>query len=159
MIGGSASKRCSCMVISLLLLSGLPAMADQEGALRPVDERWAERLAAAKAEVETLRKQVRAAGAAYTRARRDDHPRGEALQKLVEEWHEHRAAYREAKERLPELVEQARREGVYPVVLRPYEMPLDADEPVEPASNDASEPRKSGMRDLDDYASPDPREP
>ncbi|MDX1648537.1 MAG: hypothetical protein R3263_01665 [Myxococcota bacterium] len=84
------------------------------------NEAWAKRLAEAQEEIEAARERLEDAEAAYARARHDDYPRGEAMAEIEQEMEEARAELEEAKERLPELVEEARRAGVLPEVLRPY---------------------------------------
>jgi len=84
------------------------------------DAVWAERLAQASARIRASRARLAASEAAYTEARHEEYPRGDALQALVHERDAARAEHREAKAALPELVEQARRAGASAAVLRPY---------------------------------------
>jgi len=91
---------------------------------------WDQRLARARQRIEIARERMAKADAEYSRARHDQYPRGEALAEIEER---HRAAERElraAEAALPRLVEQARRAGVSPGVLREYWDEDDAqDEP------------------------------
>lgn len=84
------------------------------------NEAWAKRLAEAQRELEAARKRAEQAEAAYVKAVRDDYPTGDALVELREEAEQAKAELREAEARLPALVEEARRSGVLPEVLRPY---------------------------------------
>jgi hypothetical protein len=81
---------------------------------------WEQRLERALQRIELARRRATEAETEYSRARHDDYPRGEALNEIKEK---HLAAERElrrAEEALPRLVEQARRAGVPPGVLRHY---------------------------------------
>ena len=82
---------------------------------------WSERLAAAKQRLSEARERLAAANAVYARARHDRDARGEALKAIKDERVAARDAFHAARTELPELVEQARRAGVLPSVLRPYE--------------------------------------
>jgi hypothetical protein len=87
----------------------------------PVDDvPWEKRLSEAKQRIVDARVRVAKAEAAYSRARHDRHPRGEALDAIEQEWKDAQRDLREAEVALPELVEQARRAGVAPGVLGPY---------------------------------------
>jgi hypothetical protein len=83
-------------------------------------ETWEERLATAQRRIELARERVTAAKAAYSRARHDRNPRGPALATIEQERETAERELRDAEAALPELVEQARREGVPPAVLDPY---------------------------------------
>jgi hypothetical protein len=83
-------------------------------------ETWEERLAAAQRRIELARERVTAAKAAYSRARHDRNPRGQALAVIEQERETAEGELRDAEAALPKLVEQARREGVPPAVLDPY---------------------------------------
>lgn len=97
--------------------SGEPALSmsaerNQEWA-RTLEEELA-RLRASQAQVAELERQI-------TDARRRRYPRGEALGALERELADARKALARSRAALPELVERARRSGVPPGVLRPYE--------------------------------------
>jgi septal ring factor EnvC (AmiA/AmiB activator) len=117
--------RVAAAVGAALLLGAAPlgptaASAQVYDASEAENAMWAEQLAEAQAEIEASRERLEQAQAKYVRARHDDYPRGEALAELEKEVEEARQALAEAEERLPELVEEARRAGVLPEVLRPY---------------------------------------
>jgi hypothetical protein len=118
----------------LLLAAGLPAALAQEtppeapaeGAeTLPIEDAsllsyWQERLARAQQRIELARERADEAEAEYARARHDGYPRGEALSEIKERHHATQRELRMAEEALPRLVEQARRAGVPPGVLRDY---------------------------------------
>jgi hypothetical protein len=81
---------------------------------------WAERLAEADHAVSAARAAVSRLEASYAEARHSHHPRGEDLGELKQGLAEAKVALEEARAELPRLVEEARRAGVYPEVLRPY---------------------------------------
>jgi len=114
------------VLVLLPLLLVATARAEEEGWMRPVDERWAERLSEAAARIDETRDRLQAAEAALEEAEHEDHPRGEALQAIQDERAAAQAAYERARARLPELVARARDAGVYREVLRPYWRRLEA---------------------------------
>jgi chromosome segregation ATPase len=101
------------------------------------DAAWAARLAEAKARLVAARGNVAESEAALSRARHRRQPRGEALDDLESALAEARDELAAASEELPELLEQARRDGVSPGVLREFE-PDDeeADEALEDEPED-----------------------
>ena len=128
-----------------LLLLAPAAVADDPPTQRPVDAYWAERLAEAEAHIEALRLRLESAETAYAEARHAGHPRGEALQNLIDERNAAQEAYREAERAFPELLEQARRAGVYAEVLRPYRSGLEPDEADEPGPSDFRDPTANAV--------------
>ena len=110
--------RLAALFVLLALVQ--PAAADETVSLRPLDETWAARLGEAAEALQAVRVRYQKADAAYVEASHSKHPRGEALEAIVTEREAARAADWEAQQRMPELVEEARREGVYAEVLRPY---------------------------------------
>lgn len=82
---------------------------------------WAQRLAAAQQEIEQARQKVAELEAAYSEAQHSGHPRGEQREALEESLREARDRLGRLEQSLPELVEEARRAGVYPKLLRPYQ--------------------------------------
>jgi len=101
---------------------------DAEAGGGDLEAYWDRRLARARQRIEIAHERMAKAEAEYSRARHDQYPRGEALAEIEER---HRAAVRElqaAETALPQLVEQARRAGVSPGVLREY-WDQDANEP------------------------------
>lgn len=89
-------------------------------ATAPEASTWEGRLAVAQRRIELARERVTAAKAAYSRARHDRNPRGAALATIEQEREGAERELRDAEAALPDLVEQARREGVPPGVLDPY---------------------------------------
>jgi hypothetical protein len=81
-------------------------------------ERWRDRVAEARAEVERAHERRDAAETAVDRMRHSHHPRGAAREALFAEREEARAGVAEAEQALEELLEQARRAGVPPGWLR-----------------------------------------
>lgn len=114
------------ILLALLFVSVWATPAIAEAPVNPrylpqaEQEAWAERLATAKARIETLREKEEELAAEEAQADRLRYPRGEPLLELKEELRETRASLVEAKAALPRLVEEARRSGVLPEVLRPY---------------------------------------
>ena len=84
-----------------------------------VDAVWRQRLDQARQRIGLARERESAARAAYSRARHDRNPRGDALAAIEEERQAAERELRAAEAALPELVEQARREGAPPAVLDP----------------------------------------
>jgi len=118
------SLRALALGGALALIAG-PAPAQDEPRdpryLPPAEqEAWAERLAEAQARVESARESVTTLELAYFEMRHEDHPRGEPRQKLVADLEDAREELAAAKADKTELVEEARRAGVLPGVLRPY---------------------------------------
>jgi hypothetical protein len=82
---------------------------------------WEARLAEAHAALGGLRERAAASQRALSEARHRRHPRGEALSALEAAAAQARTALAAAEAEFPELLEQARREGVEPGVLRRFE--------------------------------------
>jgi len=92
---------------------------------------WHQRLARAAKRIEIAREKAADAEADYSRARHDRNPRGEALAAIQATHAASERELREAESALPRLVEQARRAGVTPGVLRDY---WDREPPEAPAA-------------------------
>jgi len=92
---------------------------------------WSQRLARAAKRIEIAREKAADAEADYSRARHDRNPRGEALAAIQATHAASERELREAESALPRLVEQARRAGVTPGVLRDY---WDREPPEAPAA-------------------------
>lgn len=104
-----------------LLATDAPAQPAAAGGGAPASqEDWTARLEAAQMRLDRARQRVGELEAAYSRARRNDHPRGAARQALLDELAGAREELADAEASLPKLVEQARRAGALPEVLRPY---------------------------------------
>ena len=104
-----------------------PAAADSQ------DAAWAARLTDALAQRDDALNRVIAGEAALSSARHRHHPRGEALESIEHDLDQAREDLAAAEERFPELVEQARRSGVSPAVLRPFE-DVESESPAPPAA-------------------------
>jgi len=81
-------------------------------------ERWRDRVAEARAEVERAHERRDTAEKAVDRMRHSHHPRGAAREALLAEREEARAGVTGAEKALEDLLEQARRAGVPPGWLR-----------------------------------------
>jgi hypothetical protein len=85
------------------------------------DDAWAACLRDARAQLDRAQGELGRADAAYSRSITDGWPRGAEREKIVEAREIAAAHLEQAQQRLPELVEAARRAGVSPRVLDPYE--------------------------------------
>jgi len=81
---------------------------------------WDRRLDRAHKRIEIARERAETAEAEYSRARHDGHPRGTALLAIEREHAQASKELAAAEAALPRLVEQARRAGVAPGILRAY---------------------------------------
>lgn len=118
-----------CLALLVCTCAPPPSAAEPEepgaAATGPSDndartQKWDERLAEARDRISRARLRAAKAEAAYARARHDGHPRGEALAEIEQEWNAAAEELQAARTALPELLEEARRAGVEPGVLRPY---------------------------------------
>jgi chromosome segregation ATPase len=99
-------------------VAGSAASADRNLPSEEGYESWVERLNQARAEVEEARRDLQGAEAALRNQRQRRYPRGEAKRDLASEVEEARLGLEKAERAVPELLEQARRAGVPPGVLR-----------------------------------------
>lgn len=97
------------------------AAANETETLEGGEKSWDERLRDAHDRIGRARLRAAKAEAAYSRARHDGHPRGEALAGIKEEWDAAAEELKTARAVFPELLEEARRAGVERGVLRRYE--------------------------------------
>jgi chromosome segregation ATPase len=118
--------RRAWLVLALgLALPFAPAAAD--GPAKPNEaselagEAWEARLTEAEQRLASARERAATSESALSRARHRRHPRGEALDALVAAAADARRERAAAEAELPELLEQARRAGVAPGVLRRFE--------------------------------------
>jgi hypothetical protein len=95
-----------------------PAKPSEEEASTPT---WEQRLEEAHTRLELARLHAAESERAVTRARHRRYPRGAGFDDLVAAAEDARKQLRSAEAELPELLEQARRAGVEPGVLRRFE--------------------------------------
>lgn len=84
---------------------------------------WIERLDQARDELVDARRALGAAQESILQQRQRHYPRGQAKAELEAQVALARRRLQQAEQALPELLEQARRAGVLPGILRRYEMP------------------------------------
>ena len=112
------SIRTVAVVASTFLLVGLPAVAMDPVAEEPTT--YAERLAEARDTLDAATARWEAARAAYTEARHERHPRGDALGAIEQEFADAKQELERARRELDALIDDARPAGVPPGVVRPY---------------------------------------
>ncbi len=98
-----------------------PAKPSEEDASAPATPTWEQRLEEAQTQLETARTRVAESESAVTRARHRRYPRGKEFDDLVATAENARKQLRAAEAELPALLEEARRAGVEPGVLRRFE--------------------------------------
>jgi hypothetical protein len=84
-----------------------------------IDSEWSARLMLEQAEIERARERLDQAKAAYARAVAGSAPE-DRTRELARERDDLAVALRKAERALPRLIEEARRAGVSPEVLKPY---------------------------------------
>jgi chromosome segregation ATPase len=116
------------LLASLVLLAGAPDAAAPPAAAgagaaeeSPAHADWLAVLDEKAARLEALRVEVSEREVELADAQRRRYPRGEAKAQLERELARAQAALARAEQELPQLVEQARREGVPGELLRRYE--------------------------------------
>lgn len=87
---------------------------------------WPERIGRLRSELDLAQERRDAAEAAVTRMRHRRHPRGEARKALLTERDAARTAYTESEQVLDRMLEEARRAGVPPGLLRAASVPPPA---------------------------------
>ncbi len=97
------------------------ARADSDADAEDAPASWSDRLKEASDRIARARLRASKAEGAYSRARHDGYPRGDALGQIKKEWDAAAEELRAAREALPELVEEARQAGAEASVLRPYD--------------------------------------
>jgi hypothetical protein len=110
-------RRFAALALGLLLAAAPAAAGDEDPALSA----WRERLAGARAELLGARERAERARDTYQDWRQRKVPRGVRKEALVRELEEAQAAAAGAEEAWSGLLEEARRAGVPPGVLRDYE--------------------------------------
>ena len=110
--------RCIALLFGLVLcVQPATAVYDWDPQLQ---QHWTEKLAEAHAEVEASADRLDQARAVYTEARHERHPRGPELAVIEQDLADARRDVEDAEQTLDGLLEEARRAGVLPEVLRPY---------------------------------------
>ncbi len=116
----------------LLALPALPALADPEQ--MEIDQQmWVQRLEDARERLKRARTAVEEGDAAYAKGRHRTRLRGEPREEIVAEREAAALELAAAEEAWPKLLEEARRAGLPPGVLRPFE------DSVPPSAIDDSE--------------------
>jgi hypothetical protein len=108
-------------LLLLALASPLAAAEPEDAAAAERDAKWASRLIDAQVRIDEARQHVVAATAAVSEARHRKHPRGAALAKIEEQREKAEQELADAEAAFPELLEQARSEGVSQTVLLRFE--------------------------------------
>jgi hypothetical protein len=101
--------------------------------------RWVKQLDDATQRVDAARRQLDQLEGTKGRGASRRYPRGDAKAKYLENLKLARAEYEAARRALPDVVENARRAGVPPGVLDPYEAAAEAASPAASADDDATE--------------------
>jgi chromosome segregation ATPase len=120
-------RRAGLLVLALVLgfalaLAGpLGAEPGDAAAAAARDAKWTSRLLDAQMRIDQASQRVVAAKAAVSEARHRKYPRGAALAKIESEREKAEEELAAAEQELPELLEQARSEGVSPAVLERFE--------------------------------------
>ena len=114
------------LALPLFAASAAPADPAKPGQAAPVASEviaagWEARLADAEAKLAAARSRAARSEQTLTHARHRKYPRGEALDALIADAEEAREALAAAEAEVPALLEQARRAGVEPGVLRRFE--------------------------------------
>jgi len=109
----------------ILAAEAVEALAEQEPSADPsagvsLETYWGRRLSNAMQRIELATERSEKSEAEYSRARHKHNPRGEALEEIRDKRDAAERELHEAEAALPRLVEQARRAGVEPGVLRDY---------------------------------------
>jgi hypothetical protein len=120
----AAPRLALVLALTFAGTAGADPAAPDPGAATPEalrDAGFRERLAQAERDVGAARMRVTEAEVALRRARHRNYPRGEALVALETALVEAREKQATAEAALPELLEEARRAGVSPAVLRDFE--------------------------------------
>lgn len=111
----------ACLAACALALVAADTVPDNPRYLPEAQQKmWADRLAEAQQAIDEASSRVTRLEHAYSEAQHRQYPRGRDRGVLVADLAQARKDLEEARQALPRLVEEARRAGVYPEVLRPY---------------------------------------
>lgn len=109
---------------------------DDEGA-RAEGSEWVKKLDDAKLRIDLAQRQVDQLSNAKGRGAARRYPRGDAKAKYLDELKAARSEYDAALRALPDVIDEARRAGIPPGQLEPYEAAAEADPPAANADDDA----------------------
>ena len=115
-------RRCFVLVLGIALVATGVAAEESPG-LDPAAQEWRQRLADEHAALVAARERVVDAQIALGAARQHHHPRGDLLGRLYADLEAARDDLAKLETSWPQRLEEARRAGVPPVVLRDYEDP------------------------------------
>ncbi len=108
-------------LLAALALAALPWLVTPASATDALDEAWRIRIASVQQEVTDAHARAESARNTYQDWRQRKYPRGVRKEELVREVDDAEEAAREAEAKLAALLEDARRQGVPPGVLREFE--------------------------------------
>ena len=139
------------LAVSIPLATPAPASA-QGGAAVADDQEdtamWVKRLDDAKAQLDSAKEKLISYERAKGKGAARNYPRGPAKEVYLKGIKDSEAAYEAARHDLPELIEEARRAGIVPGVLEPYEAAAAAAVPVAEITDDAAAQANPGDDDV-----------
>lgn len=100
---------------------------------------WTKKLDDAKMRLDLAQRQVDQLGNAKGKGAARRYPRGDAKEKYLDQLAAARDEYDAAQRALPDVIDEARRAGIPPGQLEPYEAAAEAAAPAANADDDASE--------------------
>jgi hypothetical protein len=130
-----------------------PALASAQGKGAVADDQedtamWVKRLDDAKADLDGSKEQLLSYLNAKGRGAARNYPRGPAKEVYLKGIADSEAAYEAARQHLPEVIDEARRAGIVPGVLDPYEQAASAAVPVADITDDAAAQANPGDDDV-----------
>lgn len=117
----SSPVRRTVTLLAALALAALPCLATPAVATDALDEAWRVRIASVQQEVVEAHARAETARNTYQDWRQRKYPRGVRKKELVREVADAEEAVHQAEAKLAALLEDARRQGVSPGVLREFE--------------------------------------
>jgi hypothetical protein len=100
------------------------------------DSGWVKKLDDAKLRLDAAQRELEKLSNAKGRGAARRYPRGDAKAKYLEDLENTRLEYEAARSALPDVVEEARRAGIAPGLLEPYEAAAEAAAPAADAASD-----------------------
>jgi len=137
-----------CMLATLALPSHTAAAGTDARAASAKDQgedgnaelsRWVKQLDDAMQRLDAARRRIDQLENAKGRGAARRYPRGDAKAKYLEDLKLTREEYEAARRALPDVVEDARRAGIAPGVLQPYEAAAEAASPAASADGDTTD--------------------